>query len=477
MTESKNTNSPYIYKLELKNRSKKSRTKEAIEKLKLLYPYEIKEQNLLIKETNERNNYDVIISDKGFRKGKGEYKWIVIIILILIVVLISVIVIGQQIKIRKNNEQEEKLIELQNEQKIQESKSKKIKLEGLLKEIEKYDKEKYENVYSRIELLYFLLDKLGTVENLSLDGDSFLIDVTSKDSVQLLENFELSKQLTKVKMVRTTVDKGIDYVSLSGMFMREFNKNDENLSLEQQISSNDEILSNYKRRKIRQNQQNLSDYIKVIRDCVRCNGCREQYLQVKGEKNNLEVELMFYSYAKEALSFIKEIQNQDNDLVDIKKLQIRNSQTPSKVQTNITFVTGIDIKENTELVDTDKRIYDFSPNEISLSLYKEPAKVTEKNEIRTDAYKDEKSVLTKESENKPVEYSTVKKEEIIRKYLDYIGLTKFEGKSYILAKDNQMNVIYKFEIAKKESEGNVCYINENGKYIAKLNSELYEVKK
>ena len=40
-----------------------------------------------------------------------------------------------------------------------------------------------------------------------------------------------------------------------------------------------------------------------------------------------------------------------------------------------------------------------------------------------------------------------------------------------------MNVIYKFEIAKKESEGNVCYINENGKYIAKLNSELYEVKK
>ena len=31
--------------------------------------------------------------------------------------------------------------------------------------------------------------------------------------------------------------------------------------------------------------------------------------------------------------------------------------------------------------------------------------------------------------------------------------------------------------AKKESEGNVCYINENGKYIAKLNSELYEVKK
>ena len=122
------------YKLELKNRSKKSRTKEAIEKLKLLYPYEIKEQNLLIKETNERNNYDVIISDKGFCKGKGEYKWIVIIILILIAVLISVIVIGQQIKISKNNEQEEKLIELQNEQKIQESKSKKIKLEGLLKE-------------------------------------------------------------------------------------------------------------------------------------------------------------------------------------------------------------------------------------------------------------------------------------------------------------------------------------------------------
>lgn len=471
-----NNISPYMFKLELKSRSRKTRMREAIEKLKLLYPYKVKEENLLINETHEKNIYSVIINEKGFKNKNKKIRPFVVIALVFVFFFVSGIIIFNRNKLQQIDMEQEKLIELQNEQKIMEIQSKKDKLAGMLQEISKFDKEKYENLYERIELLYSLLNKAGTIENLSIEKDSFTIDITSKDSVKLLENFEMARELSKVKMSRTSVDNGVDYLSLSGEFTQKIYVNDESQSLEEQINRCDEILSGYKSRKLQQGEQNLSDYIKRIRECIHNNDCNEQYLQVKGGENNLEVELMLYSYAEDVLSFIKEIQNENNEIIDIKKLRIRNSDNASRIQTNITFATGIDVKENAQLLAGEKKNYNYSPVEISESLYKEPkAKIAENPDVNLTVMN--QSPQSKTVEEKKIEVVSENKVESIKRCLDYIGLTKLGDKSYILAKDLQMDVIYKFEVSEKNCEGNICYINENGKYIAKLNSELYEVKK
>ena len=62
------------------------------------------------------------------------------------------------------------------------------------------------------------------------------------------------------------------------------------------------------------------------------------------------------------------------------------------------------------------------------------------------------------------------------KKLTYIGLTKSNAQTFVLAKDDDMGSIYKLVLADKETDGDCC-VKTDGGFMVRLRGEYYEVKK
>lgn len=62
------------------------------------------------------------------------------------------------------------------------------------------------------------------------------------------------------------------------------------------------------------------------------------------------------------------------------------------------------------------------------------------------------------------------------KKLTYIGLTKSNGKTLVIVKDEDMQSIYKLALTDTQTGGDFCIETDTG-YRAKLRGEYYEVKK
>ena len=91
----------------------------------------------------------------------------------------------------------------------------------------------------------------------------------------------------------------------------------------------------------------LSRYIQGIREVLRRNGCREQYIQLRRNGLSAEVEFFILSSSRSILHFVSEIQDCDDNLIDIKQIRIRNSEEANRVQTTIRFDSGIELKQDT----------------------------------------------------------------------------------------------------------------------------------
>lgn len=89
-----------------------------------------------------------------------------------------------------------------------------------------------------------------------------------------------------------------------------------------------------------------------------------------------------------------------------------------------------------------------------------------------------KPVVSKSSVTQTLQQNeiTQKKSPVKLKKLTYIGLTKSNGRTLVLVKDEEMESIYKLIQTDVETDGDCC-IQTDGGFIAKLRGEYYEVKK
>ena len=455
------------YKLELHSHSKRKLLQESLQLLKVLYPFEVDQDKVSVRKINEKGLYEVCIHD-NYVTRKIKIKFVIIFALISALILFFSIVSVYKFTEKKQQIlllEEEK--EKQNKEKIQLQQEKEKEVKNLESEYRNLMLKTYDPVYKRILNLNNTLITNSIIDNLTIDGKTFSIDVETKDAVQSLSNFENSHAFSSVKMVRTTLVDNKDIVTFTGEFTKFIPELDESLSLDDKIefyqSEIDRLLVKDKNRLTL-----LSDYIKYIRTILKKTGCNEQYIQLKGSKENVEIECFVYSTSKSVLSFIEEIQNQDDYLFDISVFKLRNSTDQNKLQTIITFVTGIEIKENNTDDSDLNNLVNINIDELEKMFTKKD--VTKKSV--TPQYLRKSTAVT----NAPIVKITPQVNNEQLPMLSYIGITKKNEVAYVLAKDNIFGTFYTIRLVDTEIEDDCCIQISSG-YKAKIDNKYYEVKK
>lgn len=448
------------FTLPLKSYTQKKRLVEAKEQLLNVYPFEVPLEHILIIKANKKGFYDVYVSKEEVKQDVNIKKlWLLSVLCVLICMLLFLL-FKQVAKQNIENLAKEKELE---KQKIEEARINKEKEETLTKLAKEYQEVKfteYGKIYPYIERIYSVMTDKTTIENISIEKNMFTVEVTTKDAIKILSNFENSNAFSSIKMNRSNVKSGIEFVTYGGEFSKYQKEPDNNLSIDEKIDFYKTELENVFERSKKLSSIALSDYIKNIRDILHKNNCNEQYIQLRGKNKNAEVEFYILSTSKNILNFIKEIQNNEDNLIDIKRVKLFNSNDRNRIQTTIVFDSGIEFEQdNNQFAEyVDKKI---ELDEIDKLFYKTPSvkhTVTNKPVLKVSNIK--KTI-------QPQKPSKLKK-------LAYIGLSKIHGDTMVMVKDNEMGNIYKLKLTESELDGNCCIKTGSG-YTAKIRGEYYEV--
>lgn len=449
--------------LPLKARTGRKRLREAEKALCDVYPFKVNGANIFIARTGRKGLYDVYISkNKIKRTGKTAAA-----VLIALAALVPAISGGAVLQRRMHKNEAASLAQKERERKKQEElkvrAEKEARLESLRKEYEEKESGRYEKIYPYIGRICSAMSGSATIETILIENDSFSVEVTARDAVNILSSFEKSGAFSQIQMNRASVSKGLETVTYSGSFSRMHAAPGASFSTDEKISFYTQELEKMHSREKRMENIPLSKYIQGIREVLRRNGCREQYIQLRRNGLSAEVEFFILSSSRSILHFISEIQDCDDNLIDIKQIRIRNSEEASRVQTTIRFDSGIELKQD------DMHLAEYEEQKIPSSqidsiFYKAPRKISAARKPYTphSPVHEQKSI--------PVRHNAGMKS------LSYIGLTKAEGKTMVIAKDSGMGSIYTLPVSETETAGNFCMKTDGG-YTARLWGEYYEVKK
>ena len=322
------------FSLPLKSRSEKKRVLEAKESLSGIYPFSVETDNILVSKTGRKGVYDVYVSKEKVRKTGRPAKFALALAVLFAMSLVTGFYVRLKMQKKERDSMAQKEMERQKAEGMRILKEKEEALESLENEYDKKVSESYGKIYPYMERIYIAIGENSTVENISISRDSFSIEVTTRDAVRILRNFEGNAVFRSVKMNRSTV-RG-----------RTRKKADERLGIDDKISFYAGGIDAMNARRERLRALRLSEYIKGIRDLLRRNGCAEQYIQLRGGEKTTEVEFFVLSSSRSILNFIKTVQDGEDNLVDIRQIRIRNSEVRNRVQTSICFDSGIEPKDN-----------------------------------------------------------------------------------------------------------------------------------
>lgn len=464
MKDEMNRNLFQKFTLKLKSRTEGKRLSEAKLLLKDIYPYELNERNIYIEKSEVKGLFDVYVSKEEINKDSKVKGLALLAAALLVLVTFSIFIIHHGISENENAALIQKEKEESEKQKIKEQKEKEERLVKVKTEYLEKTGACYEKVFPHIERIYSCIWGNTTIENIAIDKNGFSVEVTTRDAVKVLENFEKSSAFNSVKMNRTTLKNNMETVTYSGTFVRLIKDADELGELEEKIAFYENCLDNMKLREEKIKALKLSEYIRTVRAVLREDGCTEEYIQLKGNGNATEIEFFIISSSSGILKFIKDIQKEPENLFDIKQIKIRNSEDRNRIQTTVCFDVKVrldsDKNEITELSDEE-----FLISEIDKAFYKV-----------SRVQSTEPRLYIAETGLKKATSGTINESKIVAvKSLSYLGLTKSGNDTYVMAKDNDMGSIYKLKLNESGLEENTC--NRNGStYMAKIRGEYYEVR-
>lgn len=449
------------FTLLLRSHTLKNRLIEAKKQLLNVYPYEVSEHNLLIVKTDSRGKYDVYISKEEIKYDKDIKKTGLIVISYIIAAFVFALFF-HNVAVRNRKEMiNQKELEKQKLEQERLVKEKEVKLEKVKKEYIELKESEYEKIYPYIERIYSAMTDKTTVENISIDRNIFTVEVTAKDSIAVLSNFEQNSAFSSIKMNRTNVKDGKETVTYTGEFSRYIKESDDDKTLDEKIDFYTKQISISNERKQKQREIQLSEYIKQVREILHKNDCHEQYIQLRGKEKHAEVEFFILSTSRNMLNFIKEIQLEDTNLKDIKSFHLNNSVLRNNVQTTVCFDTGIEFKQDNEQL-SELADIKISTSDIDRIFYKASSPKTTVKNYPVTAVRPQRTVKAQAP--------------IKNKKLTYVGLTKSNGQSIVLVKDEEMGSIYKLLLSDVEINGDCCIVTQSG-YKAKIRGDYYEVKK
>ncbi|MDO4505667.1 MAG: hypothetical protein Q4B64_01830 [Spirochaetales bacterium] len=448
------------FSLVLKAHTKRKRVLEAKRELAGVYPFEVKEDHILIIKGEKKGFYDVFITEEKICQTIDRKKALSSVLGVLAVLIVLFVCLHQVSLKNRQNQISQREKERQRQEAVRVLKEKEKKLEELIKEYDIAKEEGYEKMYVCLERLYSVMTQKTTVENLAIEKNTFSVEVTTKDALKILSNFEGSGAFSSIKMNRTTVKNGVESVTYNGNFSRHWDHTEPSLTVDEKIDFYQQEIDRMNRRTMALHEKQLSEYIKGIRNVLRKNNCAEQYIQLRGKEKNAEVEFFILSSSRSILNFIKEIQDEGESLVDIKSLRIRNSEDRNRIQTTVCFDSGIELKKEGEQ-QSEYEVTETNLSDMERIFYKKAApKPAVIKSVRT------------------VQKAAPKQKAAVRylKKLSFIGITKSNGRTLVMAKDEDMGSIYKLILVDEEIGGDCCVASDTG-YKAKIRGEYYEVKR
>ena len=214
------------FSLPLKSRSEKKRVLEAKESLSGIYPFSVEADNILVSKTGRKGVYDVYVSKEKVRRTGRPAKFALALAVLFAMSLVAGFYVRLKMQKKEMDSMAQKEMERQKAEGMRILKEKEEALESLENEYDKKASESYGKIYPCMERIYIAIGEDSTVENISISRDSFSIEVTTRDAVGILRNFEGSAVFRSVKMNRSTVRGRTETVTYSGEFSRTRKKAD-----------------------------------------------------------------------------------------------------------------------------------------------------------------------------------------------------------------------------------------------------------
>ena len=372
------------------------------------------------------------------------------------------------------NLQEKQIMEDQLKRQQEELKQKQElnkKLEDLKQEYTSLMNNQYPDVYETISVIIRNLEKETKIENLSIEKNTFEVDMYTKNALKVLNNFEADPYISNIKMNRSVIEGNREYTVYSGTSSKIYEYYDKDKTLQEQIDFYTNKINDYNK----DNHVLLSRYIQDIRDLLSKTDCKELYLSIKTDNEYLIVELSvqadktnLFNYLKMNMEIepkkiiktarIKTKTNQKLEAVLLFNTRIKKESLNRETNSNFMAIQSLLPKDLAEKFGTEKRIQSSTSNIQSYnSVSLNRAQASSNTEVKSNK-------------------QTVQKRQTVTSliYVGKGGIT--DADKYIFVKENRETQVFKLRFnSVDDKSGNYYFTDENGKLKAFYKGYYVEV--
>lgn len=474
-----------IFYFDLKGKTRKGQLNEIFKELKGVYPSEVSEDDVYF-APYEKNKFIVYVFDEIDKDKKyisrelykknhkineeisdaiiiSSYKskdlisiydknetirhtlLITLIVVVLFSLMFTIVNISRNRSnsLREKNRRDRMLLENQRRER-----------ESLQREAETLEK-KYLDInenrvippYLALEIITRNIYDKGTIENLSIEGNTFNVSVSTSDSLIILESFKNDKSVSKAELTRFNVNNSREFATYQGNFSKNSVVIDESQSIEDKISYYKSYIERYNSVLSSNESGDILSTLQKIRQILKASSCKEEYIQQSINNGFIDVEFYFTSDSFGLINFLRTIKE---DVGELSSVRVRR--TDNSIQTTIRVKTGI--KDDSSLSYTQWE-------EENTTSTTNMSKAFNDNTIR-------------------VEKAVEKTSSVSRDY-QYIGSARSRGKRIAIFKNQRTSRLYKLEIVDDFNNAldntDVCVMVNDSRYTIRIDGLLFDVVK
>ncbi len=404
-------------------------------------------QEEVLKKSSEK---DIIYQNAKEHKKKEFIKKTLFVILIFTTVSLAFYIRHKSILTDKRIK-ENHLIAKAREETI--LKEKEAKLKELKEKYEGFKKEKYMSVYKGLSVISNCLSSDASIEEITVEKESFSIELKTKNSIREFENLEKAPYLRNITMSRASVEEGFEKVSFTGKTVKEkLNEPGLEEKIDRKIDFYKSEIKKIETDIEKQKKVLPSEYAKKIRMLLRESKCTEEYLTFREGLDGIVLEVFLRVEVRRILSFLEKADTDEK--LKIKSVKIRN--LGGDFLTVIEFETGI--KKENETKTAEIKIQKINASDVSKKFKSETKRKT--------------SVVKKDS--------SFKKTFIKNHSFEYFGQADEKNGAIVFLRDKDFGNILQLPLKDElNADGkDSCVLSEDrNALILSINGLLYEVKK
>lgn len=192
--------------------------------------------------------------------------------------------------------------------------------------------------YSICSLIYKCMDTSCIIKTLSINGNTFQVELQCYDSLKILKNFETINGLYDCCMERSAVEQGtnLQTCTINGKAFQQINLPSFK-SIDDKIIFLQNANTEIEQERTKHSQLTTADAAMKIRTLLKNNSCFEEYFQRVTDGTYTEFEIGIRGSSKSILSFIQSCSNK----WDFRSVRIKNYTDQNSVSCTFKIITWI----------------------------------------------------------------------------------------------------------------------------------------